>query len=255
MTDHDRGRDQRAQAPPRQPNDRHKQNGEGNPRHHAEHPLHSVHECARQGCLHDQQSGERGDQRWRFTQTNQLSHHEGRHRRSRHPRSPGQRGPPAGAHPPASPDGRRAGDSPQPAPDTVYAHSQRSPPLRSQRSPPVPQAPAARPDDSTLEANTRNRCCTNRFHAPTGRMQGMFIRRVAPLRVWVDYVGGGGLGDVGAVAAGELPRRNRERPPHAVRPAVGTDHVPVRARGGVTAPACGQRRRCARWSNVPSSPS
>lgn len=34
-------------------------------------------------------------------------------------------------------------------------------------------------------------------------MHGMVIRRVAPLRVWVDYVGGGGLGDVGAVAAGE----------------------------------------------------
>ena len=57
----------------------------------------------------------------------------------------------------------------------------------------------------------------------------MVIRRVAPLRVWVDYVGGGGLGEVGAVAAGELSRRNRERPVHAVRPAVGADHVPVRA--------------------------
>ena len=64
-------------------------------------------------------------------------------------------------------------------------------------------------------------------------MHGMVIRRVAPLRVWVDYVGGGGLGEVGAVAAGELSRRNRERPPHAARPAVGTDHVPVRAGGGV----------------------
>ena len=58
-------------------------------------------------------------------------------------------------------------------------------------------------------------------------MHGMFIRRVAPLRVWVDYVGGGGLGEVGAVAAGELSRRNRERPVHAVRPAVGANHVPV----------------------------
>ena len=49
-------------------------------------------------------------------------------------------------------------------------------------------------------------------------MHGMVIRRVAPLRVWVDYVGGGGLGDVGAVAAGELPRRNRERPPRPYDP-------------------------------------
>jgi len=52
-------------------------------------------------------------------------------------------------------------------------------------------------------------------------MHGMVIRRVAPLRVWVDYVGGGGLGEVGAAAAGELSRRNGERPVHAVRPAVG----------------------------------
>ncbi len=149
LTDHDRGRDQRAQAPPRQPNDRHKQNGEGNPRHHAEHPLHSVHECARQGCLHDQQSGERGDQGRRFTQTNQLSHHEGRHRRSRHPRSPGQRGPPAGAYPPNSPGGRRAGDSLQPAPDTVYAHSQRSPPHGHVDLPFTSGTSGSAPDGST----------------------------------------------------------------------------------------------------------
>jgi len=64
-------------------------------------------------------------------------------------------------------------------------------------------------------------------------MHGMFIRRVAPLRVWVDCVSGRGLGEVGAVAAGELSRRNRERPLHAARPAVGADHVPVRAGGGV----------------------
>ena len=40
----------------------------------------------------------------------------------------------------------------------------------------------------------------------------MVIRRVSPLPVWVDYFGGGGLGEVGAVAAGELSRRNRYTP-------------------------------------------
>ena len=90
LTDDDRGRDQRTQAPPRQPNDRHKQNGEGNPRHHAEHPLQSAYKCARERRLHDQQSGERGDQWRRITQTNKLSRHEGRDRRSRQPRTTGQ---------------------------------------------------------------------------------------------------------------------------------------------------------------------
>ena len=59
-------------------------------RHHAEHPLQSAYKCARERRLHDQQSGERGDQWRRIAQTNKLSRHEGRDRRFRQPRTTGQ---------------------------------------------------------------------------------------------------------------------------------------------------------------------
>src|SRR6478609_9147344 len=191
LTDHDRGRDQRAQAPPRQPNDRHKQNGEGNPATTLSTrctPFTSV--LARVAC----------------TTSKAVS---------AAIRGGGSRKPTSSATTKAAtvaPVIRAARDNADrqrvrtrlPARAVVVRATLRNPhqiPSTRVRNGPLPTVTTvspctsgtsgSAPDDSTLEPNTRNRCCTNGFHAPTGRMQGMVIRRVSPLRVWVDYVGGG----------------------------------------------------------------
>ena len=75
----DRGGDEDAEAPPVQPDHRHEADRQRHAEHHREHPLHAVDQRARQGGLHHEQGGERGDQRRRIGEAHGLGHDERGH--------------------------------------------------------------------------------------------------------------------------------------------------------------------------------
>ena len=80
------------------------------------------------------------------------------------------------------------------------------------------------------------------LHAGAPGVDGDDLRRVAPLRMRADRVGGRGVGEVGAVAARQVAGGHRERAVDAVAAAVRADDVALAAvRGGADDRAALQR--------------